>query len=96
MTLNLRALAQQPLAFAEPDRLQTLCRVPTGGLALRQYDLLPGATLADVDRDGFWDKVVLFPGDVIFVRARLPDGSTAVLMRAVAEVEPAVRVRRVR
>ena len=82
----------QATAKADPTRLYPLISL------LHSYALQPGVALAEIDAEGFWDTLAkrLIPGDVIFITAKLPDGSTAVLIRAVAETEPNVRVRKPR
>jgi hypothetical protein len=84
--------AEPPTATAERDRLRPVA------FMMHQYTLQPRVPIDDVNRDGFWDPLadLLVPGDVLFVTAALPDGSTLTEMRSVAHVSPFVRVRKMR
>ncbi len=84
--------AEPPTATAERDRLRPVA------FMLHQYTLQPRVPIDDVNRDGFWDPLadLLVPGDVLFIIAALPDGSTLTEMRSVAHVSPFVRVRKMR
>jgi hypothetical protein len=84
--------AEPPTGTAQRDRLRPVA--PT----IHQYILQPGVQIDDVNRDGFWDPLAdkLVPGDVLFIIAALPDGSTLTEMRSVAHVTPFVRVRKMR
>jgi hypothetical protein len=84
--------AEPPTATAQRDRLQPVASM------IHQYTLQPRVPIDDVNRDGFWDPLadLLVPGDVLFITAALPDGSTLTEMRSVAHVTPFVRVRKMR
>jgi hypothetical protein len=84
--------AEPPTARAERDRLRSVAST------IHQYTLQPRVPIDDVNRDGFWDPLadLLVPGDVLFITAALPDGSTLTEMRSVAHVTPFVRVRKMR
>lgn len=84
--------AEPPTATAERDRLRPVA------FMIHQYTLQPRVPIDDVNRDGFWDPLadLLVPGDVLFITAALPDGSTLTEMRSVAHVTPFVRVRKMR
>jgi hypothetical protein len=93
-----QAPPEAPTGRADVTRLNAIATSRGDDMALLCYALESGVQIDDIGRDGFWEPVkgALNPGDVIFVRARLPDGSVTVLERVVAEVEPIVRVRKVR
>ena len=84
--------AEPPTGTAQRDRLRPVA------FMIHQYILQPGVQIDDVNRDGFWDPLAdkLIPGDVLFITAALPDGSTLTEMRSVAHVTPFVRVRKMR